>query len=144
MASGTQAGDLAKAIKQIIQELDPDQPITGVMSMDKLLTESLGEPRFYMQILIVFGAVAVFLAGMGIYGVMSYFVGQHTHDVGIRMALGAHRSHILSWVAKLGLKLISTGILIGVALALGLTRLLSAFLFGVKPKISRPAASSSG
>jgi putative ABC transport system permease protein len=133
MTPGAQAGDLAKAIKQIVHELDPDQPITEVMSMDKLLTESLGEPRFYMQILIVFGAVAVFLAGMGIYGVMSYFVSQHTHDIGIRMALGAHRSHILSWVAQLGLKLISTGILIGVALGLGSTRLLSAFLFGVKP-----------
>jgi len=75
--------------------------------------------------------VAVFLAGMGIYGVMSYFVSQHTRDIGIRMALGAHPSQILSWVAKLGMKIVSIGIVIGIALALGLTRLVSAFLFGV-------------
>jgi putative ABC transport system permease protein len=75
--------------------------------------------------------VAVFLAGMGIYGVMSYFVSQHTHDIGIRMALGAHPSDILRWVARLGLKLVSIGIVTGIAMALGLTRLVSTFLFGV-------------
>jgi putative ABC transport system permease protein len=68
---------------------------------------------------------------MGIYGVMSYFVSQHTHDIGIRMALGAHPSNILSWVSKLGMKIVAIGILIGVGLALGLTRLISALLFGV-------------
>ncbi len=129
---GGQAADLAKAIRQIVHEIDPDQPISGVMSMDKLLTESLGAPRFYMQILIVFAVIAVFLAGMGIYGVMSYFVSQHTHDIGIRMALGAPRSDILGWVGRLGLKLISLGIIVGIALAVGLTRFLSTFLFGVK------------
>ncbi len=97
-----------------------------------MLTQSLGEPRFYMQLLIVFAAVALFLAGMGIYGVMSYFVTQHTHDIGIRMALGAHPSDILGWVAKLGMKIVSIGILAGVAMALGLTRLISAVLFDVK------------
>jgi len=124
--------DLTKAIRQIVAQLDPDQPITNVMPMDRMLTQSLGEPRFYMQLLIVFAAVALFLAGMGIYGVMSYFVTQHTHDIGIRMALGAHPSDILGWVAKLGMKIVSIGILAGVAMALGLTRLISAVLFDVK------------
>jgi putative ABC transport system permease protein len=132
MTPGGHAADLARTIRQIVHEIDPDQPISGVMSMDKLLTESLGEPRFYMQILIVFAVIAVSLAGMGIYGVMSYFVSQRTHDIGVRMALGAHRSDILGWVGKLGLKLISLGIIIGIALAVGLTRFLSTFLFGVK------------
>jgi putative ABC transport system permease protein len=124
--------DLTKSIRQIVAQLDPDQPITNVMSMDKMLTQSLGEPRFYMQLLSVFAAVALFLAGIGIYGVMSYFVTQHTHDIGIRMALGAHPSDILGWVAKLGMKIVSIGILAGVAMALGLTRLISVVLFDVK------------
>jgi putative ABC transport system permease protein len=124
--------DLTKSIRQIVAQLDPDQPITNVMPMDKMLTQSLGEPRFYMQLLSVFAAVALFLAGIGIYGVMSYFVTQHTHDIGIRMALGAHPSDILGWVAKLGMKIVSIGILAGVAMALGLTRLISAVLFDVK------------
>jgi putative ABC transport system permease protein len=124
--------DLTKAIRQIVAELDPDQPITNVMSMDELLTQSLGGTRFYMQVLSVFALVAVFLAGIGIYGVMSYFVSQRTHDIGVRMALGAHPSDIFSWVAKLGLKLVLIGIAAGVVLALGLTRLISAVLFGVK------------
>lgn len=132
MAPRAQMGDLAKAIRQIVKELDPDQPITNVMPMEKELTESLGETRFYMQLLSVFAVVAVFLAGIGIYGVMSYFVSQRTHDIGIRIALGAHSSDIFSWVAKLGLKLVLIGIAAGVVLALGLTRLISAVLFGVK------------
>jgi len=77
--------------------------------------------------------VAIFLAGMGIYGVMSYFVSRHTHDIGVRMALGAHPADILRWVGKLGFQLVSIGIVVGVALALGVTRLISAVLFGVKP-----------
>jgi len=130
-APGARIGDLAKSIRKIVAELDPDQPITNVMAMDEMLAQSLGDTRFYMQLLGVFAVVAVFLAGMGIYGVMSYFVSQHTRDIGIRMALGAHPSQILSWVAKLGMKIVSIGIVIGIALALGLTRLVSAFLFGV-------------
>jgi putative ABC transport system permease protein len=130
-APGARIEDLAKPIRQIVAELDPDQPITNVMSMDKLLTASLGETSSYMQLLSIFAIVAVFLAGMGIYGVMSYFVSQHTHDIGIRMALGAQPSNIFDWVAKLGMKIVSIGIAIGVVLALGLTRLISAVLFGV-------------
>jgi putative ABC transport system permease protein len=132
MAPRAQIGDLAKAIRQIVTELDSDQPITNVMPMEKVLTESLGDARFYMQLLSVFAVVAVFLAGIGIYGVMSYFVSQRSHDIGIRMALGAHPSDIFSWVAKLGLKLVLIGIAAGVVLALALTRLISAVLFGVK------------
>jgi putative ABC transport system permease protein len=86
-----------------------------------------------MQLLSIFAALAVFLAGMGIYGVMSYFVTQHTHDIGIRMALGAHPVNILGWIGRFGLQLVLFGIVLGMALALGLSRLITAFLFGVKP-----------
>jgi putative ABC transport system permease protein len=128
----THASDLAKPIKQIISELDPDQPVTSLRSMREILDRSMGDARLYMQLLSIFAGVAIFLAGMGIYGVMSYFVSQHTHDIGIRMALGAHQADILVWVSRLGLTLVSIGIMVGVALALGLTRVISAVLFGVK------------
>jgi putative ABC transport system permease protein len=131
VAPGARVEDLATPIRQIVADLDPDQPVTNVMSMDRLLTASLGDARFYMQLLSVFAIVAVFLAGMGIYGVMSYFVSQHTHDIGIRMALGAHPADIFGWVARLGMKIVAIGVAVGVALAVGLTRLISAVLFGV-------------
>ena len=129
----THAADLTKPIKQIVAELDPDQPVTSLMTMQQVLNRSTGDTSLYVQLLSLFAVVAIFLAGMGIYGVMSYFVSQHTHDIGVRMALGAHPAHILKWVGKLGFQLVSIGIVLGVALALGVTRLISAILFGVKP-----------
>ena len=132
VGSTTHASDLAKPIKQIISQLDPDQPVTSLRSMREILDRSMGDARLYMQLLSIFAGVAIFLAGMGIYGVMSYFVSQHTHDIGIRMALGAHQTDILVWVSRVGLTLVAIGIVVGVALALGLTRVISAALFGVK------------
>jgi putative ABC transport system permease protein len=133
VSSGTRAADLTKPIKQIVAELDPDEPVIPPIAMQDLLAQSTGDARIYLQLLSIFGGVAIFLAGIGIYGVMSYFVNQHTHDIGIRMALGAHPAEILKWVAGLGFRLIAIGIVAGVALALGVTRLISALLFGVKP-----------
>jgi putative ABC transport system permease protein len=129
----THVADLTKPIKQIVAELDPDQPVTSLMTMQQVLNRSTGDTRLYVQLLSLFAVVAIFLAGIGIYGVMSYFVSQHTHDIGVRMALGAHPADILKWVGKLGFQLVSIGIVLGVALALGVTRLISAILFGVKP-----------
>ena len=129
----SRASDLAKPIKQIFGELDPDQPITPLTTMQDVLDRSMGNARLYTQLLGIFSAFAIFLAAMGIYGVMSYFVNQHTHDIGIRMALGAHPADILKWIARLGFRLTAMGIVAGVALALGLTRLISALLFGVTP-----------
>jgi putative ABC transport system permease protein len=129
---GARVGDLTRAIKQIVAQLDPDQSLTNVMPMGELLSESLGDLRFYMQLLSVFAGVAVFLAGLGIYGVMSYFVSQRIHEIGVRIALGARRENILAWIGKIGLKLISIGIVIGIALALGLTRFLSSIFPPVK------------
>ena len=129
----THASDLAKPIKQIVSELDPDEPVIPPIRMQDLLAQSNGGARLYLQLLSIFSSIAIFLAGIGIYGVMSYFVSQHIHDIGIRLALGAHASDILAWVTKLGLKLILIGIVLGVALAIGVTRLISGILFGVKP-----------
>jgi putative ABC transport system permease protein len=130
---GSRPEGLASAVKKIVAELDPDQPVTNVMSMDQVLAESMGDYQFYMQVLGIFAGMAVLLAVMGIYGVMSYFVNQRTREIGIRVALGAHRADVLRLVAGMGLKLAAIGVTIGVALAFGLTRLISTFLFGVKP-----------
>ncbi len=133
--SGPMRGDtnLAANVKKALAEIDPNQPIMNVMTMEDVLAASLGDSRFYMQLLGIFAGVAVLLAAVGIYGVMSYSVSERTHEIGIRMALGAHRSDVLGLIAKLWLKLTFIGVAIGMALAFGVARLISSFLFGVKP-----------
>jgi len=92
-----------------------------------------GDWEFYAHILELFAGVALLLAVIGIYGVMSYVVNRRRHEIGIRVALGARAADVLVMVVKLGLKLSLIGIAIGAGLALGLARLISTFLFGVKP-----------
>jgi putative ABC transport system permease protein len=103
------------------------------MSMDDALAESIGDWRFYMRLLGLFASVAVILAVVGIYGVMSYSVNERVHEIGIRMALGAQRGDVLGMVTKLGLKLTCIGVGVGILLAFGVTQLIARFLFGVKP-----------
>lgn len=124
-------GELAASIKSIVAELDPDQPVTEIQSMDKLLADSIDDSRFYMRLMEIFAAIALLLASVGIYGMMAYFVSERTREIGIRIALGAQRGNVLRMVAKLGLKLTLIGIVIGIALAIGLTRLIAKLLFGV-------------
>ncbi len=132
-APGARRGDLATAVKKIVADLDPDQPITNVMTMDQVLAESMGDYQFYMRVLGIFAGMAAFLAIMGIYGVMSYFVNERTREIGIRIALGAQGADVLRLVTKMGLKLAVLGVVIGIALAIGLARVIASFLFGVKP-----------
>jgi putative ABC transport system permease protein len=131
--SPTAGTNLAVSVKTALAEIDPNQPVTNILTMEDVLSMSLGDYRFYMELLGIFASVAVLLAAVGIYGVMSYSVSERTHEIGIRMALGACQSDVLGLVAKLGLKLTSIGVVIGIALAFGVTRLISTFLFGVKP-----------
>ena len=134
-ASGLAGGgtNLASTVKKAVEEIDPDQSVANIMTMEQVLSESIGDWRFYMQLLGIFAGVAVLLAAVGIYGVMSYSVNERTHEFGIRMALGAHQGDVLGLVAKLGLKLTLIGVVIGAGLSLVLARLISTFLFGVKP-----------
>jgi putative ABC transport system permease protein len=125
--------NLATSVKKVLAEIDPNQPVTNIMTMDAVMAASLGDSRFFMQLFGIFAGVAVLLAAVGIYGVMSYSVSERTHEIGIRMALGAHRGDVLGLIAKLWLKLTLIGVAIGIALAIGVTRLISSFLFGVKP-----------
>jgi putative ABC transport system permease protein len=124
---------LISMVKNAVAEIDPDQPVMNVMTMDELLAESIGDWRFFMRILGLFAGLAVMLAVVGIYGVMSYSVNERTHEIGVRMALGAQRGNVLGLITKLGLKLTGIGVGIGILLALGLTRLMSTILYDVKP-----------
>ncbi|HEX4019872.1 MAG TPA: ABC transporter permease [Acidobacteriaceae bacterium] len=128
-----QQGDLAAEVKNAVAGLDADQPVTDVMSMQDVLGESISGSRFYMRLLAIFAAIAALLAAIGIYGVMSYFVSERTHEIGIRLAMGARRWDVLALVGKLGLQLTLIGVAIGAVLALGLAHLIAGMLFGVKP-----------
>jgi ABC-type antimicrobial peptide transport system permease subunit len=99
--------------------------------MDSVIARSLASRRFAMILLGVFAALALVLASIGIYGVISYIVGQRTHEIGIRMALGARRGHVLKIVLGQGVRLALLGVMIGLTAAAGLTRLMTRILYGV-------------
>ena len=122
---------LTRALRQEVQAVDPNLPVFGEKTMEDLVAASLAERRFAMQLVTVFGGVALFLAGIGIYGVMAYSVNQRTREIGIRLALGAHTRDIIVWVFKQGLWLTTIGVTAGLAGAFALTRLLQGLLFGV-------------
>jgi putative ABC transport system permease protein len=124
---------LASALRRAVQSIDPDQPIYNVRSMDSLLATTLAPRRLSLLLLATFAVTALLLAGVGIYGVLAYSVTQRTHEIGIRMALGARRADVLVMVLRQGLRLVLAGAALGVAAAFGLTRLMSSLLFGVSP-----------
>ena len=110
-----------------------DQPLYDVKSMEQMISESLSERRFAMFLLIAFATTALLLASVGIYGVMSYSVTRRTHELGVRMALGATRGDVLGLVLREGLALAGSGVAVGIMAALGLTRLLASLLYAVGP-----------
>jgi putative ABC transport system permease protein len=121
------------AVRAALHAIDPDVPIFDISTMDANIAKSMGQRRFAMMLLGLFAAMAVVLASIGIYGVMSYSVTQRSHEIGIRMALGAARRNVLRMVMGQGLLLVGAGVLIGVVGAFGLTRLIASQLFGVRP-----------
>ena len=124
---------LAKAVQRAIWAVDKDQSIGYVMPMDQLASESLAPQRVVTLLLGVFAGVALILAAVGIYGVIAYSAGQRTHEIGIRMALGARRADLLRLVVGQGMLLTLVGVGAGLIAAFGLTRLMSSMLYGVRP-----------
>ncbi|MGH9339211.1 MAG: ABC transporter permease [Acidobacteriota bacterium] len=122
---------LAAAARAQVLEIDPEQPIFDIRTMEQRLDEFVAQPRSTMILLGSFAILALVLAAIGIYGVLSYSISQRTHEIGIRMALGARPNDIMRSIVGRGLKLALIGIALGLAAALGLSRFLSSLLYGV-------------
>ena len=122
---------LFDSIRQLSSRMSSQQVVFGAQSMDEMISDSLASQRFSMIVLGVFAVVAVLLASIGIYGVISYVVGQRTREIGIRMALGAERREILRLIMGTGGRLALAGAALGLVAALGLTRLMVSLLYGV-------------
>ncbi len=125
--------NMAPAVRTVVASMDRNVPVYHVETMNDYLSASVARNRFSTLLLGLFGALALALAAVGIYGVISYSVSQTTHEIGIRVALGAEKNDVLKMVVGQGLKLALIGVAIGVAGALALTRFLASLLYGVKP-----------
>jgi putative ABC transport system permease protein len=124
--------NFASALRQVVARADKTQVVFDIMTMEQSLSEGFAYRRFYMQLFGIFSGLAVVLAIVGIYGVMSYSVSRRTREIGVRVALGAGRPSILRLVVKQGLKLTLMGVTTGIAGAMALTRLIANLLYGVK------------
>jgi putative ABC transport system permease protein len=122
---------LAAAVRSEVWSVDKDQPVSNIATMDQIMSNSVSRQRFNMLLFAIFAAVALLLAAVGIYGVISYSVTQRTHEIGVRMALGANSKDVLGLVVGEGLKLVSVGVGTGLVSAFVLTRLMQSLLFGV-------------
>ncbi|HEV2490653.1 MAG TPA: ABC transporter permease [Candidatus Acidoferrales bacterium] len=129
--SNGSAASAESAIREAVRSVDPNQPVSDMSSMDARIAESLGPQRFAANLLAVFAALAILLAAVGLYGLISYSVAQRTNEIGIRMALGARRSDVLRLILLQGAKLALTGTAVGIVAGLVLTRAMRSLLYGV-------------
>jgi putative ABC transport system permease protein len=133
MIRTTSPDSVVNTVRRDVQALDPSIPLYGVTTMENVVSESIAAARFRTSLLAIFAGVALALAMIGIYGVMSYAVTQRTQEIGIRMALGARVTDVLKLMVKNGMSLAVVGTIVGLAGALAITRLMTTLLFGVSP-----------
>jgi putative ABC transport system permease protein len=124
---------LVSALRKAVQSIDPNQSVANINTMERIAADSIAQPRLSMLLMGLFGALALLLAAVGIYGLLSYAVTQRTQEMGIRMALGARVIDVLSLVLKQGMMLVVIGEVLGIIAACALTRLIKTLLFGVTP-----------
>jgi putative ABC transport system permease protein len=129
--SSVEPSSLSASLRQVVNEVDKSVPVSNVKTMDHIVSESITQPRFNLFLLALFSTVAMLLSAAGIYGVTAYTVTQRTHELGIRIALGAQVSDVLKMILGKGMAVIGVGLFIGLAAAFGLMRLLRSLLFGV-------------
>ena len=123
--------NLAPSVRAAVEAVDNDQPVYDIQTMEQRLSDSISPRRFNMLLLGIFAAIALALAGGGTYGVMSYYVTQQTHEIGIRMAMGADQVKILTLVVGKGLVILCCALAIGVGVAFAFSRVMSGLLFGI-------------
>jgi putative ABC transport system permease protein len=125
------SASLEGSVRNAVRELDPALPLYNLRSMEEVVSKSMVQPRFLALLLATFSGIALFLAAIGIYGVMAYSVAQRTQEIGVRMALGARPLHVLRLVFKQSLVMLLIGAVIGLAGAFALTRLMRTLLFEI-------------
>jgi putative ABC transport system permease protein len=131
VSTSVEPESLTSAVRAAVWSIDKDQPVSDIETMDAVLSDSIARQRFSALLLGVFGLVALLLAAVGIYGVMSYTMAQRTHEIGLRMALGARKWDVLKLAVGQALKLVLVGVAAGLAASLILTRVMTSLLFGV-------------
>jgi putative ABC transport system permease protein len=120
-------------VRAQVQSIDPTLPVFGAQTLNETVSASLSQRRFSMEMVALFALTALLLAGLGIYGVISYMVTERTHEIGIRLALGAQRQNIMRMVVRQGLKLATVGAAVGLVGALIVSQLMAGVLYGVRP-----------
>jgi putative ABC transport system permease protein len=133
MRTATPPETLVEAARREVYAVDPNLPLSSVRTLDQIVATSISQPRFYMLLLTIFASVALALAAIGIFGVLSYAVAQRTREIGIRMALGARERSVVQLVVRQAMTLVVTGVVIGTVAALFLSRTMTKMLFGVTP-----------
>jgi putative ABC transport system permease protein len=124
---------LSATIHRTVEALDPTLPVVKLQTMDDVFADAIGRPRLLAQLLGIFAGLALLLAALGAYGVLSYMVAERRREIGIRMALGADRGSVLAMVLRQGLGLTAAGVIIGLVIAFAVNRVLTSLLFGVEP-----------